>query len=397
MLDQLPYNADIFLKVGYTIPIGNSEIYTSLQELRILELKRNQLYKCVNSDDFDYHILDKDQFSCTGNMYEIEPDLLECEQCGRNVDRGSKHVIEEFYEISSVNYGKIQNLLQSIIKKLPDCKYNKKERGKNEWLVNFKGKEIRIVLVDTIQSDDYLYQYEFLHTKIVFIGFHSSFTNIVGVINGFDILKGEINHFQTAIISKATEQKTLKQMEYSNLEAEISKLLGDQDWGFFEKSFSNKFFKILTESNEPLIEYLSYLDHNRNNIKGGIIFNVGGSSKTDIRIKSKFDYLEPLFNSQINVDPKCYAASKLTKGEYDTVVSQMMSDIHKPKAAIILSLATQVTADVWSESDTFNLINQVIGRKVIIIPRYLLLEIISASGKSVEIISLIDGYLKSKV
>lgn len=373
--------------------IKESKKLDELESKNLISTKSEKIYKCVNIQDKDYKYLDDEQLICSGNMYE-EKGILICDTCSReeNIDLKTPIKIERI--INHVNYNKLEELIRDNLNKIEKrdkkIKRIRKVRSKSAWNIKYDDIELQVILLDNV-GGLFSVNLPILHKESIFIGFGEKFID-EEIINGINLLDNN-NH---NILWKEIKSKLIENNnnDYAKLEELINlidkNIKGKDDWSFFEKEFSNLFIKSLKENTSKLKDYFYFLESNKNNLKGSMIVNLGGASNPDIQILSKYKYYKVLLKSNINWDPKCYIAGKITTEEVQQVWFQMSSS--GAEGGVIFTLSNNITADVWTETKK---VNERADGEIRIVPKNIIYEFIYYMEKEKEFINLVREYIQS--
>jgi len=150
---------------------------------------------------------------------------------------------------------------------------------------------------------------------------------------------------------------------------------GKRYWQFFEQEFIPNLVLHMTRHPEPMQKYLDTLRRLSGTIFGEFYVPIGGAGRTDLRPINKFVLMNQVFSGNAIGDAKCHRDAELTYDHISKVNLHLDKD-RTSKMAIIIVANDKISSTAW---DTVIDLRKPDGTwKIIIIPKYLLLELINA-------------------
>lgn len=151
-----------------------------------------------------------------------------------------------------------------------------------------------------------------------------------------------------------------------------------QQGDFFEY-FCRDLLDYLNEHLEETNDYLRSLRRLRGTAFGEMHIQVGGSGNTDIIPVDKFEMMNQLCAGSFVADAKCTLSTKLTKGDVETVNGHLTTNKWEADRAVIILASEKVADNAWNFiADARH--NNGGEWKIMLIPKYVLIELIHAVG-----------------
>jgi hypothetical protein len=147
------------------------------------------------------------------------------------------------------------------------------------------------------------------------------------------------------------------------------------DWQFFEQEFVPALLNHIT-SNPGVVEgYLSLLRRLSNTIFGYYHVPVGGAGQPDFIPINKFELMRQCIQGNIEGDAKCLVKSSLTNDDMADIVYHLGRSKTDARMAVVFVAGHDIASTAWT-----GMMEMKRGGlwRVIIIPKYLILELIAA-------------------
>ncbi|MBN1310779.1 MAG: hypothetical protein JXB30_05105 [Anaerolineae bacterium] len=151
---------------------------------------------------------------------------------------------------------------------------------------------------------------------------------------------------------------------------------GKRAWQFFEQQFVPALMLHATQNPALVQGYLETLKRLSGTIFGEYYVPIGGAGLPDLRMIDKFELMNRVFGGKATGDAKCYPSSTLSYHDVVTVNYQLDADPTGAETALIFVSGDDVASTAWNA--VMQLKQQHGAWKVIILTKYLLLELISA-------------------
>jgi hypothetical protein len=165
---------------------------------------------------------------------------------------------------------------------------------------------------------------------------------------------------------------------FSELETQFDRMLEKHKkryWQFFEQQFVPALALHVTQHPELVQKYLDSLKRLSGTIFGEFYVPIGGAGRTDLCPINKFEMINQVFKGNAIGDAKCYRVAELTYDHISTINLHLDKD-RTSTMAIVFVANDKISSTAW---DTVIDLRKPDGTwKIIILPKYLLLEMINA-------------------
>ena len=167
----------------------------------------------------------------------------------------------------------------------------------------------------------------------------------------------------------------------SDLEGKFDQMIArhsGNEWQFFEQSLIPELVTHLSNNPALVQRYLEKLSRLSNTVFGEFCVPIGGAGVPDLLSVNKFDLMNRLFGGNAIGEAKCYVKKTLTYRDVITVNGHLDSDPSRADLAVIFVAGDRIASTAWRTVLRFKRNRG--SWKVIIVPRYLLIELISECG-----------------
>lgn len=350
-----------------------------LSGLGIIDTEAQQFVRCSHEEDYDF--LESSDLDCSGEI-EISSiiDDYYCPDCGRPInDINRKYHFRRI--ITRLNFRGITDYLEQALNELKIVKAVDRISPSAFRVVLHKGNALKVVFPD--RSD--------VRTLSAGLFFAEPTFYVIGATNHrptTTILEQHQYMMLADILSrpKASLQERLEfasvpiegQRYLGEVEASFDAMIeryGDKAWQSFEQEFVPSFLQHVSEHPELAQKYLDKLRRLDSTVFGEYYVPVGGAGIADFRRIKKFDLMNQFFEGNATGDAKCYLKSSLSMTDIKTINYHLDADPSRSTRAVVLMASDNVVSTAWTA--VLNLQHSDGKQKILIIPKYLLLELIT--------------------
>lgn len=351
-----------------------------LESLGIVACERREYVKCAYPSDPDF-VYRRDQ-SCEGEI-QIVPDTGDhyCPECGDPVESTeSKRRFERTFV--TLRPQGIVAYIQEAIRSLA-CVEDVCDVGYGAFNVHMAGGASLLAVI--ADSADFRYR-----AAGLFFAEPTLYLVVSPINNPVKTVLEEKQHVQLAeVLSGSAESLEDKlrlasvripgRVDLAHLENRFDAMLDrhkESAWQFFEV-FVSALREHFAKNPEAVQSYLVRLRRLSGTVFGEFSVPIGGSGVADLRAIEKFEYMSQVFGGNSSGDAKCYTyPSALSYSDVVKVNAHLDADPMKPSMAVIYLASDRVVSTAWNFAMS---IRRNTGKwKILILPRYLLLEVIMA-------------------
>ncbi|MHA2231235.1 MAG: hypothetical protein ACXAB4_01920 [Candidatus Hodarchaeales archaeon] len=353
------------------------EVIKYLSDHGLILIERIKLLRCTNKNDEDF--LDRDVLDCPGLIPVIGKDLY-CPDCGRPIgDIAKKESFERWR--ASINpeginayigesFGSLENVEE--VEQISPFVFNiLQTRGSSFTLVIPPFAGVRYLSSGLFFSEPTLYilpSHIYKESRtVVEEAQYMELADLVSESQKF------INERVDLAAIPIEGRRDLSDIE--NLFDDMLERHGERYWQFFEQEFIPAFVNHLVQNPDSAQKYLEKLQRLDGTIFGEFYVPIGGAGRPDLRSIKKFEMMNNVIGGNAIGDAKCHRESVLTYDHIETINLHLDKDPNADKAIIILA-NEKISSTAW---DTVLDLRRRDGTwKIVIITKYLLLELINA-------------------
>jgi hypothetical protein len=357
-----------------------SEALQCLLDLGIITTREHRYVRCAYKDDYDF--LDRGVLGCPGrvDLDAVEEDYY-CPECGQPIGDVEQKTVFVEYEVSLSLVG-IESYLDQVLKSLEIVEEVEKV-GLTAFCVQMQGEMPLTVVVPEYSEIRHRFAGLFFAEPTLYIIASPINEPVKTVLDEkqyiqlADLLSMSANEVQEVLMTAAAPISGRRSL--IEAEARFDEMIarhGGRAWQFFEQDFIPALILHITESPELAQQYLNTLRKLSGTIFGEYHVPIGGAGVADLRPIDKFELMNQVFAGNATGDAKCYPKSTLSYNDVITVNYHLDSDPSGAKMAIIYVAGDEIASTAWNAMME---LKQPAGSwKVIILPKYLLLELINA-------------------
>jgi len=357
-----------------------SETLQYLLNLAVVTTQKHRYVRCAYRDDYDF--LDREVLDCPGRV-ELNPaeEDYYCPECGQPIGNVERKTVFVECEVRLNPVG-IETYLDRVLRSLEVVKTVEKI-GLAAFGVQIEGGMPLTVVVPDYSGFRHRFAGLFFAEPTLYI--------IASPINEpIKTVLDERQYIQLAglLSNPALEiEEALKiaavpipgRKSLIEIESRFDEMIarhGKRAWQFFEQGFIPALILHITQNPELAQRYLNALRRLSGTILGEYCVPIGGAGVADLRPIGKFDLMNQVFVGNATGDAKCYPRSALSYNDVVTVNYHLDSDPTGATMAIIYLAGDDVASTAWNAMMDLRQPNG--NWKVIILPKYLLLELIDA-------------------
>ncbi len=363
-------------------PSTSLEVLESLQNLGLITVGVRHFVRCVNPDDDDFEAVETPE--CEGIVY-LDAERI-CTECGRVIEGiERKHVFRQ--QTIRLDSEGILSFVHARLKSLPCVrKITKEERA--VFRIGLRGDAYCfIVLINDqlgyVSSIKYRYVGQFFSEPVLYVPAEGTIDVAPHLLERIRFARLEDfiadSDDQLCDDLRTVSQPRLGDVSYAGTEQLLAAYLKRHSWQHFQNVLILEFYKYCQSHPKLVDHYLTTLKRDRGTFLASFPVSIGGAGKTDFRLIEKLDYLQTLFQARVIGDAKFYARkTRLASKEIDTIHMHLSTDAGGSKSvvAIVFVTSDQIESTVW---DKITMLKNNAGEwKVVVIPKYLLLELIQA-------------------
>lgn len=360
--------------------IDFKEALNRLHDLDIVAVHEHRYVKCAYRDDYDF--LDREVLDCIGRI-ELDPaeEDYYCPECGQPIDNVEWKTAFIEYEVTLSPDG-IEAYLNQVFKSLEAVEAVEKI-GPAAFRVQMQeGMPLTVVVPD----------YGGIRHRFAGLFFAEPTLYIMASLVNEPVktVIDERQYIQLGdVLSNSPYgiQETLKmaavpipgRRSLTEVEDKFDKMIARYDkraWQFFEQDFIPALILHITENPALVQRYLETLRRLSGTIFGEYYVPIGGAGVPDLRPISKFELMNQLFSGNATGDAKCYPKSTLSYDDVVKVNYHLDSDPTGATMAVIYVSGDDIASTAWNAMMELRQPNS--NWKVLILPKYLLLELVSA-------------------
>jgi hypothetical protein len=354
------------------------EALEKVRQLNVVTIREREYVQCAHESDPDFS--DAPDLDCRGEakVDPEEPDrLLECNECGRTIERVRKKKHFHRYRFDRDDSGILEYVTRALDTLDPVSHVEPAESGADVRLEN--GNELEVVVPKKAGAQQ-LYKGLFFAEPTLYI--HSSPLDNPAL----NVLEERQHIHLTDFLSKPAHEIAAQVQEasvpiegrraFDRLEDTFDVLV-DKGWQHFEGNFVPALVNLISERPEAGCRYLDRLRRLRGTIFGKYYVPVGGGGEPDLRYVDKFSMMNQLFAGDFIGDAKCYKKSSFQSEDIETISRHILEESTNITGSVVFLSTNDVISTAWlsvqqmREEDEW---------KFIILTKYLLLELVDALG-----------------
>ena len=355
------------------------ETLQCLQNLGIVTIQEHRYVKCAHRDDYDF--LDREVLDCPGRL-ELDPGEEDyyCPECGQPIDDIERKAVFVEYEVT-LNPDGIEGYLNQAFKSLEVVETVEKIGAAAFRAQMQEGMPLTVVMPDYAEIRHRFVGLFFAEPTLYIIASPINEPAKTAIEERQYIQLADVLSNSAAVIEeklKIAAVPILGRRDLSEVEARFDEMIarqGDRYWQFFEQDFIPALVLHITENPALVQRYLESVRRLSGTIFGEYYVPIGGAGRTDLRPISKLEMMNQLIRGNSIGDAKCHRESTLTYKHIATVNLHLDKDPTADTAVIyvandnIASTAWDTVMDLRKQDGTW---------KMIILPKYFLLELITA-------------------
>lgn len=381
------------LRDGLTInqeDVQSRKVLESLSDLDVVTIREHSYVRCACRDDYDY--LDRDDLNCEGRT-KVVPTVEDyyCPECGQPIGDVSRKIHSVEYEVNLNSEG-IERYLLSALDSLESVQDAVLVGPAAYSVVTAEGMPLTVLIPDImpqyrrhadlrtrtqLQSAGLLFSQPTLYVVASPINEcpttpleEAQYANLA------DWLSRPESVLEETIARSATEVEG--RYDLGEIESRFDEMIArhpEGDWQFFEQEFVPALLNHIT-SNPGVVEgYLSLLRRLSSTIFGYYHVPVGGAGQPDFIPINKFDLMKQFIQGNIEGDAKCLVKSSLTNDDMAAIVYHLDRSKAGARMAVVFVAGHDIASTAWT--GMVEMKQEGLWR-VIIIPKYLILELIAA-------------------
>jgi hypothetical protein len=356
------------------------EVLQRLRDLGVVVTQEHTYVRCAYKDDYDF--LDREVLDCPGRIeLDSEDEDYYCPDCGQPIGDIERKTVFVEYEVRLSPVG-IEEYLERVLESLEVVEAVEKT-GMTAFEVKLQGGIfLKVVVPDYAEIRQRFVGLFFAEPTLYVIA--SSINEPVKTVleerqyvQLADVLSSSVSAIQGILGTAAIPipgRRSLREVE-----AKFDEMIarhGQRAWQFFEQDFVPVLIRHMTEN--PLLaqRYLEILRRLSGTVFGEFYVPIGGAGVADLRPIDKYRLMNQVFAGNATGDAKCYPKSALSYDDVIKVNYHLDSDPTEATMAIIYLAGDDVASTAWSAMMKLRQTNG--AWKVIILPKYLLLELIDA-------------------
>ncbi len=356
------------------------EVLQCLRALGLVTIQEHRYVRCAYRDDYDF--LDREVLDCPGRV-ELDSEVEDycCPDCGQPIGDIKRKTVFVECEVRLSPAG-IEGYLGHVLESLEVVEAVEKT-GTTAFEVKLQsGMRLKVVVPDYAEIRHRFAGLFFAEPTLYVIA--SSINEPVKTVleerqhlQLADVLSSSASAIQEILTIAAVPIPGRRDL--SEVEARFDEMItrqGNRYWQFFEQDFVPALIRHMTEN--PLLaqRYLEILRRLSGTIFGEFYVPIGGAGVADLRPIDKYHLMNQVLTGNATGDAKCYPRSALSYDDVIKVNYHLDSDPTEATMAIIYLASDDVASTAWSAMMKLRQSNG--AWKVIILPKYLLLELIDA-------------------
>lgn len=354
------------------------EVLQCLRALGLVTIQEHRYVRCAYRDDYDF--LDRKVLDCPGRV-ELDSKVKDyyCPDCGQPIGDIERKTVSVEYEVRLSPDG-IEGYLEHVLESLDVVEVVKKT-GTTAFEVRLQGgMRLKVVVPDYAEIRHRFAGLFFAEPMLYVIA--SSINEPVKTvleerqyIQLADVLSSSASAIQEILRTAAVPIPGRRDL--SEVEARFDEMItrqGNRYWQFFEQDFIPALVLHITENPALVQRYLESIKRLSGTVFGEYYVPIGGAGRTDLRPISKLEMMNQLIRGNSIGDAKCHRESTLTYKHIATVNLHLDKD-PVANTAVIYVANDNIASTAW---DTVMDLRKRDGTwKIIILPKYLLLELIT--------------------
>lgn len=361
-----------------------------LSELGIIRISEYTFVKCSHQQDYDFRYREKPK--CEG-IIEIsdKQDIYICPECGQSIENISRKTHFVKYQVNMNPEGIEQYLLNALI--LLESTKSVNHIGPavyNALMIN----EVRLKIIAADITPGYRKQAELqTRSQLQSAGFFfaepilyiisspineptKTLLEVKQYIGLTDLLTLSRNVIEERVLIAATPLE--ERYSFSEIESAFNRMITRHPgniWQSFEQEFVPALLHHITQNPALVDQYLQRLRRLSGTIFGYYYVPVGGSGQPDFIPIDKFKLMSELFQGNVEGDAKCYLSTTLSDDDMAKIVYHLERNKSGATKSVVFVAGNEVASTAWTGMMD---LEQDGNWQVIIVPKYLILELIVA-------------------
>ena len=324
-----------------------------------------------------------EDFRCDERIYfDSVEDTVDCPACGRYIEDLSEKQVFVEHEIS-LNITGVLNYAKEALSNISSM-VSVHEVKKGVYEVEFQNTLRLMIVMPEICSDlEYRSRGLFFAEPCAYLTISSLHCDIHTVLEQNQHLKLSDLLCESASsieeFLKLAVVPIVKRRYFGDISDRFDVMMErhkSRGWQFFEQDFIHNLLKHISGNPALTESYLQCLKRLDGTIWGEYYVPVGGAGQPDSIPINKFEMMNQICSGSMIADAKYYGKSSLSSDDVNTIFMHLHTNVVQAKQAVIFMSSDQVVSTVWTRLAELKR-NQ--GRwEIIVVPRYLLFELIDA-------------------
>jgi hypothetical protein len=370
------------LREGMRFTNPSEEVLNTLdcfRALGIIQVEKKVSVRCSNEKDNDY--LYRDDLDCPGEIFISSSEgEYYCPECGRPINDISSKEHFQKYAISLDPNG-TETYVKNALNSLSNIKEIESTSRFVFNVITVNDKNLRVV-IPPYSEIKYHYAGLFFAEPSLYIIPSPLQEPTMTVLEKRQYLGlVDLLSCSTEEIAERLELAAIPiegRRFYSDLERKFDQMITrhkDHGWQYYEQEFIPALLRYISENPNLIQQYLEKLQRLIHTIFGEFIVPIGGSGSPDFIPINKFEFFNQVFRGESIGDAKCYVHSTLSYDDVSTINGHIDIDPKGAKSAIVFVAGNEISSTAWN---FVSRLRQNSGYwKIMIIPKYLILELIS--------------------
>lgn len=352
-----------------------------LAEFGVVSMQEYQYVLCVNLVDPDY--LSVEDFGCEERIYfDSAEETVYCPACGRYIEDLSKKQVFVEHEIS-LNIIGVSNYIKETLNNVSDV-VSVDEVRTGVYEIKFQNAlRLMIVMPEMCSDLEYRSRGLFFGEPCAYLTISSLHCDIHTVLEQnqhlklSDLLCEPASNIEDCL--KLAAVPIVGRRDFGDISSRFDAMMERhkiRGWQFFEQDFIPNLLKHISENPALVESYLQRLKRLNGTIWGDYYVPVGGAGQPDSIPINKFEIMNQVCSGSMITDAKHYGKASLSRDDVNTVFMHLNTSVVQAHQAVIFMSSDQVVSTAWIQVAE---LKRNFGKwKIIIVPRYLLFELIDA-------------------